>query len=597
MKKIYTIISLVFLLLSCSDDFLDQVPEDRLTFDETFSKRNTVEQYLANIYSKIPNEKWQLYAPQENAGVWRGASDEADFVFSWNRANNFNNGDWNATTDIVRVLWNNSYQGIRAASTFILNVDQCTDCSGERIKQYKAEARIMRAYYYYLLIRNWGPVILIGEEPYTANSDISGLKRNTLEECVNYIVTELDQAGANLEGIDFRNSNAGRMSKPFAMFIKEKTLLFAASPLFNGNTDYADLVGQDGTVLIDQTYDQNKWAQAAEAAKDFIGEYVPGTFDLYREFSDGTLNPYLSTRNVLLTEWNEEIIYARPRGANTYQYVVTPTHTGYPEEVRGSGALGVTQEMVDSYFMDNGRTITDPSSGYLNNGFSEFQAPFDTQPRNTFNQWVNREPRFYVGVTYNNSLWLNRDFGDIITTTWFYGNSGIANGADNHSPSGYIVRKDAITGDRRNTNRSEVMFRLAELYLDYVEALNEYDPGNPDILKYLNEIRQRAGIPRYGEEGLPVPNSQESMREAIRRERKIELAFENVRYFDLKRWKLATSILDGPFHGMDINAQEESNFYNVVTFENRIFDNRHYLWPVPQYEINANPDLIQNPGW
>ena len=597
MKKIYTFLLFVFMLVSCNDDFLDQVPEDRLTFNETFSKRNTVEQYLANIYSKIPNEKWQLYSPQENAGVWRGASDESDFVFSWNRANNFNNGDWNATSDIVRVLWNNSYQGIRAASTFILNVDQCTDCSTDRIKQYKAEARVLRAYYYYLLLRNWGPVILMGENPYTANSDISDLKRNTVEECVNYIITELDEAGASLEGIDFRNSNAGRMSRPFAMFIKEKTLLFAASPLFNGNTDYSSLLGQDGTVLINQTYDANKWAQAASAAKNFIDEYVPETFSLYKEFNNGAVDPYLSTRNVMLNEWNEEIIYARPRGSNTYQYVVTPTHTGYPEEVRGSSALGVTQEMVDSYFMENGRPITDPNSEYVKIGFSDFQAPFDTQPRNTFNQWVNREPRFYVGVTYNNSLWLNRDFGNIITTTWFYGNSGIANGADNHTSTGYIVRKDATTGDRRNTNRSEVFFRLAELYLDYVEALNEYDPGNPDILKYLNEIRHRAGIPGYGEEDLSIPTNQEEMRVAIRRERKIELAFENVRYFDLKRWKQATTVLDGPFHGMDINAQEESNFYNVVTFENRIFDDRHYLWPVPQYEINANPDLIQNPGW
>lgn len=598
MKKIVIFIVLLSVLGACNDDFLDQVPEDRLTFDDTFSKRNTVEQYLANIYSKIPNEKFQLFAPQSNAGIWIAGSDEADNTFSWSRANNFNSGDWNADTDIVRVLWNNSYQAIRASTTFLLNADQCGDCTAERIKQYKAEARVLRAFFYYQIIRNWGPAILMGDVAYDANSDISKLKRNSFDECAAYIVSELDSAAADLVGISHTNGNAGRMSRPFALAIKERTLLLAASPLFNGNTDYADFKGKDGEVLINQTYQAAKWAAAATAAKNFIDEFVPGTFDLYTENDgNGNYSPYLSLRNVFSKEWNKEIIYAIPRGADTYSYMTTPAHTGSVEEVRGSGGLGVTQEMVDSYFMSNGRKIDDAGSGYVTSGFSNFQAPYDSQSRSTFNQWVNREPRFYVGVTYNNSLWLNRDFGNLVTTTWYFGNSGIANGADNHPSTGYIVRKDAPLGDRRNTARSQVMIRLAEIYLDYVEALNESNPGNPDILIYLNKIRKRAGIAEYGSTDLAAPGNQIAMRDAIHRERKVELAFENIRYFDVKRWKMAKTLFSGTFHGMDINAKDVANFYNKIDLENRIFQDKHYLWPVPQYELNADRDLTQNPGW
>ena len=141
------------------------------------------------------------------------------------------------------------------------------------------------------------------------------------------------------------------------------------------------------------------------------------------------------------------------------------------------------------------------------------------------------------------------------------------------------------------------MMRLAEIYLDYVEALNEYDPGNSDILTYLNLIRERAGIPQYGSPELPAPSGQDAMRTAIHKERRVELFVESVRYFDVRRWKIADDVLAGEFHGLDINAENEPDFYNVVTFENRIFRQQDYLWPIPQDEIDINPVLVQNPGW
>jgi hypothetical protein len=447
-------------------------------------------------------------------------------------------------------------------------------------------------------MRSYGPVILMGDEPIPPDADLEALalERNSIDEVVNYIVSELDAAANDLTEIPFQNENAGRMSRPFALALKEKVLLFAASPLFNGNTNYAGFTNSEGENLISQSIDGNKWKLSADAAKAFIDEYVPGTYKLYKEYNnDGTYNPYLSTRNVMTEDWNDEMIYARPRGGIAYHYDVTPYHLGSASEVRGAGGLSATQEMVDAYFMANGKSITDPDSGYQQDGFSDFQAPFDFEQRSTFNQWVNREPRFYVGITYNNSLWLNRNYGNIITTTWYGGNSGRQAGTNDYPPTGYIVRKNIP--ESGTYNRSVPMLRLAEIYLDYAEALNEYDSGNPDILEYLNLIRDRAGIPEYGSAGLAIPAGQNEMREAIRKERRVELAYESVRYFDARRWLTAEEDFSGPFHGLDIDARQESEFYDVVVFENRVFDQRHYLWPVPQDEINSNPSLVQNPGW
>src|SRR5699024_10132771 len=155
-------------------------------------------------------------------------------------------------------------------------------------------------------------------------------------------------------------------------------------------------------------------------------------------------------------------------------------------ENTGSGGMGATQTMVDAYFMANGLPIDDPNSGYQETGFSTFQAPYDFEERRTFNQWVNREPRFYVGITYNGSLWLNTDPEPIVTKTWYQGNSGKQIGGNDFTRTGYIVRKNKGIG---SGNETIPMIRLAEIYLNYVEALNEYDPGNPDILEYLNKIR------------------------------------------------------------------------------------------------------------
>jgi hypothetical protein len=604
MKKITIILTILLsaLLNSCTKDFLDQVPDDKLTLEETFSHQSTVENFLANVYSYIPDENRQRFVGSGNSGPWTAGSDEAEYVWSFVQSQNINAGAWDASSDLSSNKWANYYRGIRSAGVFISNVDNCQDCKQALITRFKAEARALRAIYYFNLVKIFGPVVLIdGVIPPDASFDQVQLPRNTLDECIDFVVNELTAAEKDLV---FDNSYmatgafAGRVSKPLCRAVKIQALLYAASPLYNGNTDYAELKNSDGKQLISQQYDAGKWKRAADSARAFINDYVPTYFSLYRENdANGNFSPYLSCRNVMLKDWNSEVIFARVSTTSEWrQYEMVPFHSGSPDECRASGGLGATQEMVDAYFMANGRPISDPLSGYSETGFTNFRAPGDNVARSTFNMWVNREPRFYVGITYSGSRWLNTTYGDIITQTYYSGNSGRKVGGNDYSPTGYIVRKNMTTGGWNVGGRTLITHRLAEVYLNYVEALNEYDPGNPDILFYLNQIRERAGIPQYGSTELPAPVGQAAMRDAIRRERRVELAFENHRFFDVRRWKIADQTENGPKYGLNINADAPS-FYERTPFETRVFTKKHYLFPIPQSEVSIDRNMIQNTGW
>lgn len=588
----------------CQKGFLDQVPDDRLTVEDIFKFRNTTENFLNNVYSAIPDEAAQRFVTTRNSGPWTGASDEADYNYSFVTSNNLNLGAWGATDGFVRTYWRNYYQAIRNASFFMANVEKCQELGPQLIAQYRAEARALRAMYYFYLIRTYGPVVLLGDSPIPldAPNDQLQLPRNTMDECVKYISDELDAAANDLPPKPSTEGNYGRITRGIALAYKIEALMLNASPLFNGNADYAALKSKNGVNLISQTYDHAKWALAATAARNFINEFVPATYNLYRETTNGLPDPYLSCRNVVLTEWgassnaNQEWIFARPDAdISMMQFERTPLHIGNINESTGGGALGATQQMVDAFFMNNGLPITDPASGYQLSGYSNFTAPGDVAARSTYNQWVNREPRFYVNITYDGSRWLNTNGGQIITGTQASGNSGRNASASDFSPTGYIVRKNMITGPWQTSNRSCVLLRLAQVYLNYAEALQESEPGHADVIKYLNLIRERAGIPQYGANPgqIPVPAD---LKAAIRQERRVELAFENVRYFDTRRWKIAETTDNGEFKGLNI-VGNGADFLKVVTFETRTFAKRHYLFPIPQNEININKALVQNTGW
>jgi hypothetical protein len=588
---------LLCLLGSCKK-YLSQVPDDKQTIDDVFRKKSTTEQYLAGVYGYVPsNADWNNNSP------WEGLSDEIDVTYNDYPTYSMNLGQWDRNRGNYN-FWRTYYQGIRTASYFMQRVDECPEIQDNLKAQYKAEARVLRAYFYGELLRQYGPVIILPEFPIAPDADISefSFARSPIDECTDFIVKEIDAALPNLPASQESTQEYGRIKKGMALAMKARILLYAASPLFNGNTDYASFTNPDGQQLISQQYDAGKWKKAADAAKAVID--LPD-YSLYKEL-DGTgkIKPYESCKNVFLKDWNTEIIMARVVGDGLYSI----DKNGSPYVLGGWSSWGPTQQAVDAFFMANGRSIDDPASGYTESGFTTTATSY--YAAGTSNMYVNREPRFYVDVTFNLSKWINNasnnngGTGSSPITIQMYkgGNSGQYTGR-NWSRTGYCVRKmvnpSSIVGPDKIAARTEVVFRLAEVYLNYAEALNEYDPGNADIRKYINLIRERAGIPQYGTAAgqLSEPVGQDGWRQAIRKERRVELAFEYHRYFDTRRWKIAAQTDGGPMYGMDVNATNTTDFTKRVVFENRVFLNKNYLWNILQSELNKDRNLVENPGW
>ncbi|PST82888.1 RagB/SusD family nutrient uptake outer membrane protein [Pedobacter yulinensis] len=598
MKKIFILlaIGMASCLFSCQKGFLDQVPDDRLTIDDVFQRRATTLRYLANVYSYIRSDvDWN-----SANSPWEGLSDEIDITYNDYPTYSMNLGNWDRNLGDYN-YWNHYYRGIRAASYFIDNVGKNPELQPEEMERLKAEARFLRAMYYFMIMRQYGPVVLLPETPLAPDATIEemSLPRSPFDVCVDYVAAEMDKSlpALPVNGSTTDESNYGRINRGMVLAFKSRMLLYAASALYNGNTDYAGFKNPDGTQLISQVYNAGKWKRASDAAKAVIDL---NNYSLYRETDNaGNLKPYESLKNVFLRDWNSEIIMARVVGT---MYAID--QNGAPKRVGGWSSWGPTQQAVDAYFTANGRSITDPASNYSETGYSTSGNSY--YDAGTYNMYVNREPRFYVAITFNGSKWINTSFGtngQPITIQMFRnGNSG-KDGGRNWSRTGYVVRKMVNPSSTQNPSvtqqRTEVLFRLAEVYLNYAEALNEAEPGNADIVKYLNLIRERAGIPQYGPGAgqIPVPATQDAMREAIRKERRVELAFEYHRYFDTRRWKIAEQTDGGPFYGMDIEATTTEAFSKRVVFETRVFHKKYYLWNIQQSELNKDKNLVGNPGW
>ncbi len=589
--------AVVVSMISCRKNFLDQVPDDRINIDGVFQSKKETEKYLANVYGYIRDEYYQMWDYGESS-PWLGCSDEGDMT--WARGNGtpsgyntyfMNIGAWTPSSDFYN-NWSWYYRGVRSATYFLQRVDECTEMVNdptvgpEGVKIYKAEARFLRAWFYFNLVKQYGPVILLNENEVVAPdvplSDLQ-LPRNSFDECVTFITTELDKALADLP-LTITNTNFyGRPTKGAALAVKARLLLYAASPLFNGNIDYAGMKNADGKQLISQTNDANKWKKAADAAKAVIDL---NQYSLYN--SDP--NPLRNFQQVFTNMWNSEVIFVRPNG----DYGEWDYHCA-PRQASGWNGVAATQQIVDAFHMANGMQINEPGSGYVETGFSAAPGTYTTA--GTWNMYTNREARFYASIIYNGAYWVNTSL-NIKVELYNSGASGKA-GSYDYSRTGYLVGK--LIHPNTNINQGQfpkrhyILCRLGEIYLDYAEALNEYSPGHADILTYVNYIRQRAGIP-----ALPGGLSQAEMRERIRRERQVELAFEGHRYFDTRRWKIAEQTDGGQFWGMNVDkgtSFTDASFYTRTVFETRLFQKKHYLFPIPQSEIDKDRALVQNSGW
>ncbi|MDR1381371.1 MAG: RagB/SusD family nutrient uptake outer membrane protein [Tannerella sp.] len=594
---------------SCAD-FLDKQPDDMLTQEMVFTDKRRMEEWLARCYNQIFSSGYS-----DETNIVRNLSDDAFIsieLAQW--INPFpisaRQGNWSPLSNMGTNIWDQTYRSVRAAYIFINEARALPDqlLTEEMVTSMKMEARFLIAYYYARLLSYYGPFPLV-TELISSDTQVEDMmkSRTPLDEIVDWLDRELlELSGFFPDRLAEERIDFGRPTKGICLAFRADMLLFAASPLFNGNPDYADMVNPDGTHLFPQAYDASKWKRAANACRDFLDVAERGVYSLYvRRHTDGEIDPFLSFQDLFLTtgETNRELIFVRP-GITYYVDVSFPRGAG------GSGFVAATQNLVDQFFMRNGLPVTDPGSGYVENGFTEEpiyyehtsynQAGPERIPgmvvnRDIYNMYANREPRFYISIRFNNQ------YIPSAGRNTQYMNGGMDGRPSHDSPQCGTHSRKAVSPEdypREGTYpyRPGIIMRLANIYLNYAEALNECEPNNPEILKYVNLVRERAGIPGIPESLL---GNQDKVRDAIRQERRVEFSFEsNIRYNDMRRWKIAEKVFgEEPTMGTNPWGETRETFYQRTVIMNNVFHRKMYLWPISQTYIDNNPNLVQNKFW
>lgn len=603
--KLAICLALLSNLTTSCDSYFDNAPDNITTIDQVFSHRQKTLEFLANVYSYIrPPYDWS------NETIWAGVSDEIDVTYTDYEISKINLGMLAPDKESLYYgnLWSYYYKGIRAATYFMQHVDENKELSDIEKMKCKAEARALRAWYYFALIRQYGPVVILGEQLISADAGTSQMQepRSSAKTCFEYVTNECDSVLAMKALADFRDNDIdyGRMTNATVLALKARTLLYAASPLYNNDETldvFKNFKNEDGSLMMDYTNKdvKERWKRAADACRDLFD------FSSQLQLLDEG-DPYQSYKDLFIKDWNNEVIWAMPKGGFWEQDLACS-----PRFVNGWSGWGATQELVDSYFTKTGYPILEDANGkhyasdgsYSEDGFSTSIGDDGYTQKGTFKMYCNREPRFYVSIAFDNMQWISK-FNNSTVQFYYGGNTGrTATETRNYSQTGYLACKFVNPNSNVKTGtlveHAAILFRLGEFYLNYAEALNEVDfnSNKTEILKYVNLIRRRAGIPLYGV-GLPEPTNQQEMRDAIRRERRVELALEEARYFDCCRWCIAQDEFNGPKHGMNANdSRGKDVFYQRTTFETRVFPDYATLWPIPLSETYKDKSLVQNPKW
>lgn len=584
-----------------------------MTFDKIWQQRGTTRQYWLNAMGFLPNDAddWR-YLP------WVGASDEGTVTYNGDyRWINF--GSWSPTS-IPQDRFAYYYKGIRECNIFLQNADRCSDpeLTAEELGQWKVQARFARAYYYFLLMRTHGPIFLLGDDliDFTATTQELERPRNTWEECVKYVTDEMNACIANpmMKSTWDTEAEKGLATKGAAQAVISRLKLYSARNLFNGNKLYASVVNPDGKPLFPQTYDARKWLEAAQAARVLIDN---SQYKLYRSANN---DPYENYLGITDANWNDELIWSTGYSGR-YNVGV---HTA-PTALSGTayGGVGPTQQQVDAYAMKNGRypitgykndgtPIIDNESGYSEDGKSTWSYPawggYKTYSRSMPNMYKNREARFYITIFFGDSYWY---YGDKNTLVSFCKGAN-ANKSHDYPKSGYLVNR--FYDHKQNSASGQwgnwvfPTFRLGEIYLNYIEAVLECKKRGVSMpadyetkaMEVWNDLRDRAGLKSIT---TIYPNATtDELIELCRKERRVELAFENHRYFDTRTWMIAEQTDGGPMYGMNVDAPSSgtttvNDFWKRSVFETRVFKSNHYLYPFPQRELDRNKKLTQNYGW
>ena len=547
-------ISIAFTLSSCNG-FLDREEDSFIDKTATFDSYNRTKEYLTYAYSLLP-EGLNRFSRE---ALLASATDDAEFAIESAEIQQLNNGSWNALNNPDDV-WNRYFSGISKCCTLLENTNHVNlDISRldpdkqveyanslKDIRMWRAEARFLRAYFHFELLKRYGPIPIV-TSTLSINGNYENTPRPTMKEVVDFIAKECDIAADTLELTPWRNVNDafGRATKGAALALKSRLLLYAASPLY---VDFGD------TNEANKPTDIAMWKSAADAAKAVIDL---NQYELASSYADLFKNDFQ----------NKEYIFVRRYAANS-----DFEKSNFPVSFGGKGGTNPSQNLVDDYEMLDG-------------------TPFDwNDPAKAAQPFENRDARLGATILMNMAPFKGKKVATCPE-------GADASPSPNATKTGYYLRKflnEDVNIQTGGSSSGHVvpLFRLAEIYLNYAEALNECDPTNPDIALYLNKVRNRASLPNVS------ALSQEQMRAVIQHERRVELAFEEHRSWDVRRWKIASSTLGAPLMGVQIERKPLGGYtYMPVKVEQRVFQPKMYWYPIPQSEVLKLKQWKQNNGW
>lgn len=645
--RIRNILNTALFVIGCSltscQDYLDVSKEmnESLTMDKVFENPDYTRNWYGNIYCCM-----SVYSDNVNVNAFNNpwsnmcgeissqAASSRDVMVAGYTAGNAQYHRWDELYKYIRqaliFIERAKDEGVGADSNIL---------TPQEIARMKDDARFLIAYCYFSLFELYGPCPIVTEVEDAAYPEIKPYTRASVDELVSHIDSLLNQViesgnipvsvitgkDGNGNGSSFNLNEIVRPTKVLAMALRAKLWVYAASPLFNGgNTEALKLENPDGKKIFPE-YDKNKWEIAKQHLESFLSLAESEGHTLYRIYDDFSVERPEQSIYKLFQIYNQEIIWCSPN--NSYSGQWTMEKYTNPRDVNSSyGTVGPTQESVDMFFTNKGLTIEEDPD-YREDALVTVDNPAinengGTRPdKNIFNMYANREPRFYANVIYQGKSWFDVFQNKPGNEDYFvdFSLEGGAGPSSTDTPlTGYMLGKfknrtvNDAAGDLQSFSRVSIIYRMADFYLYYAEVLNELDPSNPLIIEYIDKVRKRAGIPGYQElhnNGIKTDliGNQDAQRKAIQRERFVELFCEGQRYFDIRRWMICGNGQDADqtrFSGMneygttDVAIGSMNSFYKRVKLENRMWDDKMYLYPIHQDVVQlGNGLIIQNPGW
>jgi hypothetical protein len=626
-----------------SCNYLDVVPDNVATIDYAFANRNTAEKFLYTCYNdRLPvGDLSGDPARGSDETMQRDAMGMPVSIFT---SSQLARGLQNVTSPYFD-NWATYYKAIRNCNIFLENIPQVqVDMREEERTRWIAEAKFLKAYYHWLLLRMYGPVSIIDVNlPLSASVEEVKLYRDPIDDVVEYIVTTLEDALTGLpeERDVVEGTEAGRANKLIALTLIADVRLWAASPLVNNNDNiYASIVDNRGTQLFPTEYDAGKWTLAAEAAERAIEACHAAGKRLYRETEARTYNQHevfqhqTMLRQVVCKRWNYELIWgstnydANWHWRNCDAKVMGFNSDGLNATIRME--YSPTLKMVERFYSSNGVPINEDKEWATNGWYvdrfklrpessSGDEKYYVKEGQRTVYLHYNREPRFYADLGFDKGIYYGAGYYDFpanVRELNFQFQKAAGYFPQGFSCTGYSAKKFAPfeTSQTSSAIASPEYFpfpiyRLAELYLMYAEAYNEAEGPNgahsAQIFGYLDSIRSRAGLKGVKDSwrdhasiGDRPTRSKEDLREIIQQERTIELIFESKRFWDVRRWRKIDELNEQP-RGWNYMGRTDEEFYNVQqAYPYQVnFSIRDYFWPIKESHLFVNDNLIQNYGW